>query len=201
MLQPVYSLNFVNGDLHKGLSEWYHPYQLVHLYHTNRVIEGLKIVFAEMEKYQNLPVKGNTKMDLWMRYFTEMTEKTRRPAPELLADSDIAKAIELLEIINYTEAEMEQYERYWDSVSVEATWKHIGHRDGLKEGMEVGMEKGMKMGMEMGMEKGFAKGRQQIVLNMFSNGFDISTIAKVTGLNEKEVRSLSDGVAGPDVRE
>ena len=136
LLQPVYSLNFVNFDLHKGLSEWYHPYQLVHLYHTNRVIEGLKIVFAEMEKYQKLPVKGSTKMDLWMRFFTEMTEKTRRPAPELLADPDIAKAIEQLEIINYTEAEMEQYERYWDSVSVEATWKHIGHRDGLKEGIE-----------------------------------------------------------------
>ena len=26
LLQPVYSLNFVQGDLHKGLSEWYHPY-------------------------------------------------------------------------------------------------------------------------------------------------------------------------------
>ena len=186
LLQPVYSLNFVNGDLHKGLSEWYHPYQLVHLYHTNRVIEGLKIVFAEMEKYQNLPVKGNTKMDLWMRYFTEMTEKTRRPAPELLADPDIAKAIELLEIINYTEAEMEQYERYWDSVSVEATWKHIGHRDGLKEGMEMGIEQGMKKGME----KGFAEGQQRIILNMLTNGFDITTVAKATGLDETEIRNL-----------
>ena len=54
----------------------------------------------------------------------------------------------------------------------------------------MGMEKGMKMGMEMGMEKGFAKGRQQIVLNMFSNGFDISTIAKVTGLDESEIQNM-----------
>ena len=76
LLQPVYSLNFVNFDLHKGLSEWYHPYQLVHLYHTNRVIEGLKIVFAEMEKYQKLPVKGNTKMDLWMRFHGNDGEDT-----------------------------------------------------------------------------------------------------------------------------
>ena len=48
LLQPVYSLNFVKGDLHKGLSEWYHPYQFVHIYHTDRVFDGLKIVFAEM---------------------------------------------------------------------------------------------------------------------------------------------------------
>ena len=194
LLQPVYSLNFVNGDLHKGLSEWYHPYQLVHLYHTNRVIEGLKIVFAEMEKYQKLPVKGSTKMDLWMRFFTEMTEKTRRPAPELLADPDIAKAIEQLEIINYTEAEMEQYERYWDSVSVEATWKHIGHRDGLKEGMEKGMEQGREEGIEQGRAEGIEQGRaerdRQIVLSLLDNGFDVATIEKVTGLSEVEIRRM-----------
>ena len=178
LLQPVYSLNFVNFDLHKGLSEWYHPYQLVHLYHTNRVIEGLKIVFAEMDKYRKLPVKGNTKMDLWMRFFTEMTEKTRRPAPELLADPDIAKAIEQLEIINYTEAEMEQYERYWDSVSVEATWKHIGHREGLKEGIEQGILQGR------------AERDRQIVLSLLDNGFDIATIEKVTGLAEAEIRTI-----------
>ena len=194
LLQPVYSLNFVNGDLHKGLSEWYHPYQLVHLYHTNRVIEGLEIVFAEMDKYRNLPVKGNTKMDLWMRFFTEMTEKTRRPAPELLADPDIAKAIEQLEIINYTEAEMEQYERYWDSVSVEATWKHIGHRDGLKEGMEKGIEQGREEGIEKGRAEGIEQGRaerdRQIVLSLLDNGFDIATIEKVTGLAEAEIRTI-----------
>lgn len=196
LLQPVYSLNFVNGDLHKGLSEWYHPYQLVHLYHTNRVIEGLKIVFAEMEKYQKLPAKGNSKMDLWMRFFTEMTEKTRRPAPELLADPDVAKAIELLEIINYTEAEMEQYERYWDSVSVEATWKHIGHREGLKEGIEQGIEQGFEQGIEQGIERGIERGRaerdRQIVLSLLENGFDIATIKKVTGLSEAEIRAMRE---------
>ncbi len=112
LLKPVYSLNFVTGDLHKGLSEWYHPYQFVHIYHTDRVFDGLKIVFAEIEKYKKLAVKGDSKKDLWMRYFTEMTAKTRTPAPELLADPDIAKAVKLLEVINYDEAEEYLYDRY-----------------------------------------------------------------------------------------
>ena len=131
-----------------------------------------------------------------------MTEKTRRPAPELLADPDIAKAIEQLEIINYTEAEMEQYERYWDSVSVEATWKHIGHRDGLKEGMEKGIEQGREEGIEKGRAEGIEQGRaegieqgraerdRQIVLSLLDNGFDIATIEKVTGLAEAEIRVI-----------
>ena len=175
LLQPVYSLNFVQGDLHKGLSEWYHPYQLVHIYHSDRVFDGLKIVFAEMKKYENLTVKGNSKKDLWMRFFTEMTEKTRKPAPELLADPEVAKAIELLEIINYNDAEQELYDRYWDAVSVEATWISIGQREGEK----------------IGMRQGEANTKRLLVLNMLANGLEPSMVAKIAELTEEEVRKIA----------
>ncbi len=179
LLQPVYSLNFVNGDLHKGLSEWYHPYQFVHIYHTDRVFDGLKIVFAEMEKYEKLTEKGNTKKDLWMRYFTEMTEKTRRPAPELFADPDIAKAIELLEVINYNEAEEYLYDKYWDAVSVEATWKGIGRREGEK------------VGLEQGIQQGETNAKRQLALKMLAKNFDPNLVAEITGLTEEAVKSLA----------
>lgn len=175
LLQPVYSLNFVQGDLHKGLSEWYHPYQLVHIYHSDRVFDGLKIVFAEMKKYENLTVKGNSKKDLWMRFFTEMTEKTRKPAPELLADPEVAKAIELLEIINYNDAEQELYDRYWDAVSVEATWISIGQREGEK----------------IGIRQGEANTKRLLVQNMLANGLEPSMVAKIAELTEEEVRKIA----------
>lgn len=171
LLQPVYSLNFVQGDLHKGLSEWYHPYQLVHVYHSDRVFDGLSIVFAEMGKYQQLEVKGRTKKDLWMRYFTEMTEKTRKPAPELLDDPEVAKAIELLEVINYDEVEQEIYDRYWDAVSVEATWKSIGWRDGEKAGAE--------------------KEKRQLARNMLTKGLESALVADITGLTLEEIQKMA----------
>ena len=195
LLQPVYSLNFVNGDLHKGLSEWYHPYQFVHIYHTDRVFDGLKIVFAEMEKYEKLTGKGNTKKDLWMRYFTEMTVKTRRPAPELLADPDVAKAIELLEVINYDDVERELYDRYWDAVSVEATWKGIGRREGEKAGLEQGLRQGIEQGVEQGREEGIQQGeanaKRQLALKMLAKNFAPNLVAEITGLTEEEVQSLA----------
>jgi predicted transposase/invertase (TIGR01784 family) len=193
LLQPVYSLNFVQGDLHKGLNEWYHPYQLVHIYHTNRVFDGLKIVFAELEKYEKFAEKGNTKMDLWMRYFTEMTEKTRKPAPELLADPDIAKAIECLEVINYDDVERELYDRYWDAVSVEATWKEIGKRE-KKVGFEMGREEGIQQGIQQGIQKGIQQGeantKRQLAINMLAEGLDPKIIAKVSGMTDSEIRAL-----------
>ena len=187
LLKPVYSLNFVNGDLHKGLDEWYHPYKFVHIYHTERVFEGLQIVFAELEKYGKQPVKGNTKMDLWMRYFTEMTGRTRVPAPELLADPDIAKAIGLLEVINYNDAELYLYDKYWDAVSIEATWKGIGWRDGEK----AGVEKGLQQGLQQGLEEGRAVERRQLALNMLAEGLDPAIVAKISGLTEEELQNLT----------
>ena len=187
LLQPVYSLNFVQGDLHKGLSEWYHPYQLVHIYHSDRVFDGLRIVFAEMGKYEQLEVKGNSKKDLWMRYFTEMTEKTRKPAPELLADPEVAKAIELLEIINYTEAEQELYDRYWDAVSVEATWKSIGWREGEK----IGIQQGLQQGLRQGMQQGEANAKRLLVQNMLAKGLETSMVAEISGLTEAEVAKMA----------
>ncbi|MBQ5993229.1 MAG: Rpn family recombination-promoting nuclease/putative transposase, partial [Bacteroidales bacterium] len=167
---------------HKGLNEWYHPYQFVHIYHSDRVFDGLKIVFAEMDKYKKLPKKGDTKMDLWMRYFTEMTEETRKPAPELLADPDIAKAIELLEIINYNEAEEYLYDKYWDAVSIEATWKGIGRREGEKEGLEKGLRQGLQQGRE--------DEKRQLALNMLAKNFAPNLVAEITGLTTEDVLSL-----------
>ena len=123
-----------------------------------------------MGKYESLAVKGVSKKDLWMRYFTEMTEKTRKPAPELLADPEVAKAIELLEIINYTEAEQELYDRYWDAVSVEATWKSIGQREGE------------------------AKAKRLLTLNMLAKGFEPSMVAEISGLPEAEVLKMAQKI-------
>ena len=194
LLQPVYSLNFVSGDLYKGLDEWYHPYQFVHIYHTDRVFDGLKIVFAEMDKYKKQPLKGDSKKELWMRYFTEMTEETRRPAPELLADPDIAKAIDLLEVINYNEAEEYLYDKYWDAVSIEATWKGIGRREGEKEGIEKGLllgrEEGLQLGREEGLQLGRDEERRSLVRKLFANGLNIASIAKLTGMDENEINRL-----------
>ncbi len=190
LLQPVYSLNFVQGDLHRGLPDWYHPYQLVHIYHSDRVFDGLKIVFAEMDKYRQLPAKGDGKRELWMRFFTEMTEKTRVPAPELLADPDISKAIGLLEAVNYEEWEQELYERYWDAVSVEATWKCIGQEEGERIGEERGLEEGLRQGLQQGLQQGREEERRNLVRSLSANGFDMASIARVTGLGEKKVSTL-----------
>ena len=48
LLQPVYSLNLVNEVFEPELEGFYHYYQLVHMEHTEKVIEGLHLIFVEL---------------------------------------------------------------------------------------------------------------------------------------------------------
>ena len=95
------------------------------------------------------------------------------------------KAIELLEIINYDDIEQELYDRYWDAVSVEATWKSIGERDGEKKGIEIGM----KEGLEAGRKEGENNTKIQLARNMLIEGIEPSIVTKITGLTVEEIQN------------
>ena len=60
----------------------------------------------------------------------------------------------------------------------------------MKKGREEGRQEGLQTGREEGREEGLEKGRQAIALNMLQKKLDISLIAEVTGLTEKEIKNL-----------
>ncbi len=51
LLEPVYSLNLVNDVMYPLLPGYYHNYRIVHEEHSDRVIEGLHLVFVELPKF------------------------------------------------------------------------------------------------------------------------------------------------------
>nr|WP_179031292.1 Rpn family recombination-promoting nuclease/putative transposase [Paenibacillus kribbensis] len=56
------------------------------------------------------------------------------------------------------------------------------------------IDRAESIGMAKGLEKGLTKGKEDekknIAKNMLSMGLDIATIAKATGLTEKEIKSI-----------
>ena len=53
--------------------------------------------------------------------------------------------------------------------------------------------KGIKQGMQQGMQKGRQERDREVILNMLKEKADISFVAKVTGLSEKEIKKLKNG--------
>lgn len=139
LLKPVYSLNLVNEVFEPELEDYYHYYHLVHEEHTDKVIDGLHLIFVELPKFTPHTFTEKKMQVLWLRYLTEIDEKTKEVPAELLASPEIAKAVSEIEESAYTEEELLGYDDFWDAVSVEKTL--AGRLDRLTKANDDAVEK------------------------------------------------------------
>lgn len=214
LLQPVYSLNLVNDMLEPDLKGYYHYYRLVHAEHTDRVIDGLHLIFVELPKFTPHTYSEKRMQVLWLRYLTEIDERTRLVPAELMANPEVKKAVTELEESAFTDAQLLGYEKFWDSISVEKTLYNSAERRGMAAGMAKGLAQGMAEGLAQGMAKGLAQGmaegleqgkkegleqgkkeggKQQslfIARKMKTKGMPEVDIAEMTGLTIEEIRTL-----------
>ena len=96
LLQPVYSLNLVN-DTFSDSKGYYHDFRIVEETETREVIEGLRFIFIELPKFTPDNYQGKKMQVLWLRYLTEINEKTREAPEELMENPEIKKAVTQLE--------------------------------------------------------------------------------------------------------
>lgn len=165
-LQPVYSLNLVNEIFEKDMKEYKHNYHIVHDKRTKKVIEGLCFTFIELPKFHPHTMKEKRMTVLWLRFLTEINDKTQEVPAELLESPEISKALEEVKISAFTAEELRAYDKFWDRVSSEKT---------LMEGR-------------------YDEGKQdkalEIAQNLMSAGMDVDTICKMTGLSKEDIEEL-----------
>ena len=106
---------------------------------------------------------------LWLRFLTEIGEKTRQVPEELLENPDIKRAVEIVEESAYSEAEMYAYDKFWDTIRVEQAFVD---------------EAEIRYGM------GIKKANQENARRMKAKGFAIEDIAEITGLIPEEINAL-----------
>ena len=193
MLQPVYSLNMVN-DTFSDSEDYYHDYRIVESADTKQVIEGLRFIFIELPKFTPKNFSEKKMKVLWLRYLTEIDEKTRKVSPDLTGNPEIGKAIEQIEEAAFTDDELYIYDRFWDMVSTAKMQITSSRKDGMRKGLKEGMEKGMKEGMEKGMKEGIEKGigeeRIRTARKMKAEGLGTDMITKITGLTPNDIDAL-----------
>ena len=190
LLQPVYSLNLVNEIFEPELEGYYHHYQMIHVENSDKVIDGLQLIFVELPKFTPHSYSEKRMQVLWLRYLTEINDETREVPEELMANPEVKKAVDALEVSAFTDAQLAGYEKFWDIISVEKTLYNSAERRGMEKGMAEGMEKGMEKGIEKGIEKGMAEERHLIALNMKKQDVSFELISQCTGLSIKEIELL-----------
>lgn len=172
LLQPVYALNFVNAPMNIGVDGYYHHYQLVHQEKSDEVIDGLQLVFIELPKFQPQSFSQKKMQVLWLRFLTEINEKTLEAPAEMLENPEVSEALKILEVAAYTPAEMRAYDKFWDGISSEKT---------------------IIADYEYKLEQAEAKLKQkdlETARRMKTKGYDVEDIADITGLTAKDIEGL-----------
>lgn len=157
---------------------------------TQEVIDGLRFIFVELPKFRARNYGEKRMQVLWLRYLTEINEKTREVAPELLADPAIQKALSQVEESAFTEAQLRGYDRYWDSVSTLRTLHSSAKEEGWREGREDGRKEGLEEGRTEGREEGKREERIKMARNLKGLGVSPEVISRATGLSAKEIEDV-----------
>ena len=126
---------------------------------------------------------------LWLRFLTEISEQTRNAPQELLDNPEVSKALTEVEESAFTDAELEGYDKFWDTIRVECTLVNSALRR-YKEGWAKGEAEGRAKGEAEGEAKGEAKGKTDVARNLKQMGLPVDTIAQATGLTPEDIERL-----------
>ena len=184
LLQPVYALNFVNKVFEPGTDGYYHYYRMVHAQDSGKVLEGLHLVFVELPKFKAENLTEKKMQVLWLRFLTEIDENAKSAPAELLENPQTCQALEILEESAYSEAEMLDYDRYWDQVR-----RDKALMDDLEDAHAKLDAATAKLDATTAERDAAVEKLRQTVRNFKAMNLDVEQIAKATGLTVEEVVS------------
>lgn len=190
LVQPVYSLNLVNEVFEPELEGYYHHYAMVHLEHSDKIIEGLQLIFVELPKFNPHTFTEKKMQVLWLRYLTEINSSTEVIPEDLLANPEVNKAVTELKESSFSDAQLLGYEKFWDMINVEKMLYRAAENKGLAAGEAKGLAKGLAKGKAQGLAEGEAKAQYIIAANLKKQGINAETIAQCTGLSIEEIDKL-----------
>jgi predicted transposase/invertase (TIGR01784 family) len=173
-LCPVYGLAIVNDTFEPKMADWFHHYRLTHVKDMDKSLEGLEMIFIELQKFKPQTLEHKKMGVLWLRFLREMDGKSLSVPQEFRDDPDLAMAVELVQESAYTEAELEAYDQYLDAVRVQQTVR----ADSLAEGIE----KGERIGDN--------KRARKVAKLMIADGMTLEKVVKMTELSKEIVAEL-----------
>ncbi len=190
-LQPVYALNFVNAKFLDDVEDYYHYYHMVHDKYTEKVIDGLHLIFVELPKFKPTTFSERKMQVLWLRFLTEINENTKEVPAELLENAEVSEALEIVERAAFDDSEMRAYDKFWDRVSVQRTYE-----EEFKQKVEAKAEEMIKQAKAKA-EEAKAKLEQELkqkdidtARKLKAISLPSTQIAEVTGLTIEQIEAL-----------
>jgi predicted transposase/invertase (TIGR01784 family) len=190
-LCPVYGVAIVNETFEKNMEDWFHHYQLTNVKDLDKSLEGLELIFIELQKFRPQTFEHRKIGALWLRFLKEANETLLSIPQEFQDNPDLAMAVELAQESAYTPMELELYDQYLDAIRVEQTVRADSYGEGRAEGEQIGLEKGEQIGLQKGKQIWGDKKAQEIAKELIVAGIPMETVSKTTKLSLDVVAELA----------
>lgn len=141
VLNPVYGLALLGHNFRPEDPHWIHHYQMTHQ-RSSEPLGDMHLVFVEFPKFKPDTLNDKRLMVLWLRFMSEINDRTDTIDPELFKVPEIKEAIELTQTSAYSRTELDAYDAYWDSVSTDVTLMEGKFKLGLQQGIQQGLQEG-----------------------------------------------------------
>jgi predicted transposase/invertase (TIGR01784 family) len=174
-LAPVYALGLLNGNFDDSC-EYYHHYAMKHTTQPEKALVGLEVILVELQKFKPQTLVEKRLQALWIRFLNEAEDLDHIPN-DFKEYKEFNDAFELVQESAYTPAELETYNKYWDSVSTEQTI------------LVDSYGKGMAKGMVKGREEGRLEEKLAIARRMMAKGLSAQDVSDMTGLALSEIQN------------
>jgi predicted transposase/invertase (TIGR01784 family) len=134
--------------------------------------------------------KIKTSLDIWAAFLTKYNLFDKDNLPEQLKNTGLVKALNVLDVMNFSEEEREGYEDHlkWLRIQTNTIKKYA--QEARNEGLAEGVAKGLAEGVAKGLAEGVAKGREEVANSLLLKGADLTLIAEVTELPLSKIEEL-----------
>ena len=105
------------------------------------------------EKLVDIAAKVNNALDMWSAFLTRNDLLIADNLPKELDSPNLKKAINVLNVMNFTAEEREAYENHLKWLRIETNTIKKAKADGIKEGIEKGREEGREEGIKKNSNK------------------------------------------------
>jgi predicted transposase/invertase (TIGR01784 family) len=145
--QSIYLLSIVNHTIKPDSQKWLHQIAMIDRTDPDFEVPGINLVFLELAKRKKL---GNFNfddpVDRWLSFLVEPEKILTMPKFDLSVYPNLLKAAELLDESNYTQEQLNAYDRHLLAV-YDINMSRI---ESFDEGFDEGLKRGRGEGLEQG---------------------------------------------------
>jgi len=175
-LKKTISINIMDFNFIPNTDEMHNCYKIINTAtgKDDKLHDIFELHYVELRKFKKTYKEINSVLDRWSSFLTKADKLNKDEIPEELAmDKNIVKAISAVDRM-FDEEERQVYETRMQSLADVESKIASAEEKGIKKGIEKGKEESAKA----------------IARNMLKLDVELSTIAKVTGLNKGAIEEL-----------